>query len=171
MFYHLLYPLASDVSAFNVFRYITFRTGAATLTALFMAFMVGPALIRALARLRVGQPIREVGPAHQAKAGTPTMGGLLILLSLLVSVFLWSNLDDRGVWILIGLTVGYGVLGFVDDFKKVRKGSSAGVSARVKLFWQTLLAGCVAVAIYTTPEFDAQLSVPFFKNVTPNLGW
>jgi phospho-N-acetylmuramoyl-pentapeptide-transferase len=99
------------------------------------------------------------------------MGGLLILLSLLVSVFLWSNLDERGVWILIFLTVGYGVLGFVDDYQKVKKGSSAGVSARAKLFWQTSLAACVALAIYTQPDFDARLTVPFFKNVTPHLGW
>ena len=171
MLYHLLVPLASEISVLNVFRYITFRTGAATLTALFIAFIVGPPLIRALARLRVGQVIREVGPAHQAKAGTPTMGGLLILLSLLVSVLLWSNLDDRGVWILIGLTVGYGTLGFIDDYKKVRHGSSAGVSARAKLFWQTALAALVAVAIYTHPGFDARISVPFFKNFTPYLGW
>src|SRR5262245_61767813 len=132
MLYHLLVPLSSEYGIFNVFRYITFRTGAATLTALFLAFMVGPPLIRALARLRVGQVIREVGPAHQAKAGTPTMGGLLILLSTLVSVLLWSNLDERGVWILMGLTVGYGVLGFIDDYAKVTKSSSAGVSARTE---------------------------------------
>jgi phospho-N-acetylmuramoyl-pentapeptide-transferase len=106
MIYHLLYPLASDVGAFNVFRYITFRTGAATLTALFIAFVVGPPLIRALSRLRVGQPIRAIGPAHQGKAGTPTMGGLLILLSLLVSVLLWSNIDNRFIWIVLGVTTG-----------------------------------------------------------------
>jgi phospho-N-acetylmuramoyl-pentapeptide-transferase len=170
MFYHLLYPLASDVSAFNVFRYITFRTGAATLTALFIAFTVGPPLIRALGRLGVGQPIREIGPDHQAKAGTPTMGGLLILLSLLVAVLLWSNLDNRAVWTLIGLTAGYGVLGFIDDYSKVRAKSSKGISARAKLFWQTLLALIVAVAIYTDPTFDAHLAVPFFKNFTPHLG-
>ena len=128
MLYHLLVPLASDVGVLNVFRYITFRTGAATLTALFIAFMVGPGLIRALARLRVGQVIREVGPAHQAKAGTPTMGGLLILLSTLVSVLLWSNLDERGVWILMGLTGGYGVLGFIDDIQGPQ-GLERGVSA------------------------------------------
>ena len=171
MFYHLLYPLAGDIGAFNVFRYITFRTGAATLTALFIAFAFGPPLIRRLSRLRVGQPIREIGPDHQAKAGTPTMGGLLILMSLLVSVLLWSNLDSRAVWILVGLTTGYGILGFVDDYAKVREGSSAGVSARAKLFWQTLLASIVALAIYTDPNFDAQLSVPFFKNFTPHIGW
>ena len=115
MLYHLLFPLASEIGAFNVFRYITFRTAAATLTALFISFLLGPPLIRILGRLRVGQPIREIGPDHQDKAGTPTMGGLLILLSLLVSVLLWSNLESRAVWIVLSLTVGYGVLGFVDD--------------------------------------------------------
>jgi phospho-N-acetylmuramoyl-pentapeptide-transferase len=170
MIYHLLAPLASDVSALNVFRYITFRTGAATLTALFISFLVGPSLIRALARLRVGQPIREIGPAHQGKAGTPTMGGLLILLSLCVSVLLWSNLDNRFVWTVLGLTVGYGLLGFLDDYSKVRLRSSAGISARAKLFWQTALAVVVAVAIYTDPDFDAVLAVPFFKNFKPHLG-
>jgi len=171
MLYHLLYPLSADFGGFNVFRYITFRTGAATLTALFIAFMVGPALIRRLEELRVGQPIREIGPDHAEKAGTPTMGGLLILLSLLVSVLLWSSLDNRLVWIVIGLTSGYGVLGFVDDYRKVTQGSSAGISVRAKLLWQTLLALLVALAIYTDPSFDARISVPFFKNFDPYLGW
>ncbi len=171
MFYHLFYSLSSDVGALNVFRYITFRTGAATLTALFISFLVGPALIRALARMRVGQPIRSIGPDHQDKEGTPTMGGLLILLSLLVSVLLWSNLDSRLVWTVVGLTAGYGVLGFIDDYSKVRAGTSKGISARAKIFWQTLLAVVVAVAIYTDPSFDAELTVPFFKNFTPHIGW
>jgi phospho-N-acetylmuramoyl-pentapeptide-transferase len=170
MIYHLLYPLAEEIGAFNVVRYLTFRTGAATLTALFISFMLGPPLIRALNRLRVGQPIREIGPDHQAKEGTPTMGGLLILLSLLVSVMLWSNLDNRFVWIVIGITVGYGILGFVDDYSKVSEGSSAGISARAKLFWQTSLALGVGVAIYSDPAFDAELAVPFFKHFTPHLG-
>ena len=170
MFYHLFYPYASEYGGFNVFRYITFRTGAATLTALFIAFMVGPPLIRALERLRMDQPIREIGPDHQSKEGTPTMGGLLILLSLLVSVLLWSNLDNRFVWIVIGITTGYGVLGFIDDYRKVKAGHSAGLSARAKLFWQTLMAIGVALAIYTDPNFDAHLAVPFFKNFTPDLG-
>ena len=170
MLYHLFYPFASEFSVFNVFRYITFRTGAATLTALFIAFMVGPPLIRALERLRMGQPIRDLGPDHQSKEGTPTMGGLLILLSLLVSALLWSNLDNRFVWIVIGITSGYGVLGYVDDYRKVKEGHSGGISARAKLFWQTLMAIGVALAIYTAPDFDAHLAVPFFKNFTPDLG-
>jgi len=171
MLYHLLYPLASEIGAFNVFRYITFRTAAATLTALFISFMVGPALIRALGRLNVGQPIREIGPDHQKKAGTPTMGGLLILLSLLVSVLLWSNLDIRFVWMVVGVTAAYGMLGFIDDYRKVKQGHSAGISARMKLFWQTAIAIAVAFAIYSDPGFDAELSVPFFKDFTPHIGW
>ena len=171
MLYHLLVPLADAYSVLNVFRYITFRTAAATLTALFLSLVAGPAVIRHLAALRVGQPIREIGPAHQGKAGTPTMGGLLILLSLIVSVLLWSNLDSRFVWILLGLTVGYGLLGFLDDYRKVRQRKSDGISAKAKLFWQTSLAVVVAFAIYTDPSFDAELAVPFFKNFTPHMGW
>ena len=128
MLYHLLFPLAEHFGGFNVVRYITFRTAAATLTALFVSFVLGPWVIRRLAALRVGQPIREIGPNHQDKAGTPTMGGLLILLSLAGSVLLWSDLSNRLVWIVLGLTIGYGILGFIDDYKKVKEGSSAGIS-------------------------------------------
>jgi len=170
MLYQLLYSLADQFSGFNVVRYITFRTGAATLTALFLAFVLGPPLIRKLASLRVGQPIREIGPAHQDKAGTPTMGGLLILLSLVVSVLLWSDLDNRMVWIVLGVTVGYGILGFVDDYRKVTQGSSAGLAGRWKMFWQTLIALAVAVAIYLDPSFDKELAVPFIKDFNPNMG-
>ena len=149
MLYHLLFPLAEHFGGFNVVRYITFRTAAATLTALFVSFVLGPWVIRRLAALRVGQPIREIGPNHQDKAGTPTMGGLLILLSLAGSVLLWSDLSNRLVWIVLGLTIGYGILGFIDDYKKVKEGSSAGISARTKLFWQVLLAVIVGFAIYS----------------------
>jgi phospho-N-acetylmuramoyl-pentapeptide-transferase len=168
--YHFLYPLADVYGGFNVVRYITFRTAAATLTSLFICFVIGPWLIRKLAELRVGQPIREIGPDHQSKEGTPTMGGLLILFSILVSVLLWSELDNRMVWILLSLTFGYAILGFIDDFKKVRHGSSAGVSARTKIVWQLILAFGVAIAIYTDPNFDKEIAVPFLKNFTPNLG-
>ena len=171
MLYHLLYSMSADVPGLGVVRYVTFRTAAASLTALFIAFLVGPALIRALARLRAGQPIREVGPAHQSKAGTPTMGGLLILLSLVVSTLLWANLTNRLVWIVLGVTVLYGVLGFIDDYQKVtKKRNEAGLSARAKLAAQLLIALAVALAIYTDPAFDAQLAVPFFKDFTPHLG-
>jgi phospho-N-acetylmuramoyl-pentapeptide-transferase len=170
MLYHLLYPLSEELGILNVVRYITFRTAAATLTALFLSFLLGPPLIRFLDQLRVGQPIREIGPDHQKKAGTPTMGGLLILIALSVSVLLWSDFSARTVWIALGLTIGYGVLGFVDDYAKVRKRHSAGIRARTKLFWQFALAFGVAVLIYTDPGFDKELAVPFFKDFTPNLG-
>ena len=168
MLYHWLYPLADTFGGLNVVRYITFRTAAATLTALFISFIVGPWLIHRLAALRVGQPIREIGPDHQSKAGTPTMGGLLILLG--ISVLLWTDLTNPFVWIVLGLTAGYGVLGFIDDYQKVKQRHSDGISARMKLFWQILLAFGVAVAIYSSPNFDSELAVPFFKNFTPNLG-
>ncbi len=171
MLYYLLYPLASEFGGFNVVRYITFRTAAATLTALFLAFLVGPPLIRALERLRVDQPIREIGPDHRAKAGTPTMGGFLILLSLVVSVLLWVDLTNRLAWIVLGVTVAYGLLGLRDDYLKVTQRDSAGLSVRSKLLWQTLLALVVAFAIYTDPTFDKEIAVPFFKDFTPSLGW
>jgi phospho-N-acetylmuramoyl-pentapeptide-transferase len=171
MLYWLLYSMADTYGALNVVRYNTFRTAAATLTALFISFMVGPWLIRKLEELRIGQPIREDGPDHQAKAGTPTMGGILILLSLLISVLLWTDLTNSFVWIVIGLTTGYGILGFIDDYQKVVRKNSVGISAKTKLFWQFLLAFGVAIAIYTNPAFDQELAVPFFKNFTPNIGW
>ncbi|MCG8591865.1 MAG: phospho-N-acetylmuramoyl-pentapeptide-transferase [Proteobacteria bacterium] len=170
MLYHLLYPLHEVFSVFNVFRYITFRTAAATLTALFLSFLVGPWIIDRLSKLRVGQPIREIGPDHQDKAGTPTMGGLLILLSLLVSTLLWSDLGNRLVWTVVGLTLGYGILGFIDDYRKVTRSNSDGIRARTKFFWQCVLALGVALVIYTDPGFDRELAVPFFKDFTPNLG-
>jgi phospho-N-acetylmuramoyl-pentapeptide-transferase len=171
MLYHLLVPLAESYSALNVFRYITFRTAAATLTALFLALVAGPAVIRRLQALRVGQPIREIGPDHRNKAGTPTMGGLLILLALVVSVLLWADLTNRAIWTVLGLTLGYGVLGFVDDYQKVRYRNHKGISARTKLFWQWLLAFGVAALIFTDPSFDGELQVPFFKAFTPHIGW
>ncbi len=171
MLYHLLVPLSEYIHGFNVFRYITFRIAAATLTSLFISFIVGPWLIRRLAALRVDQPIREDGPDHQMKEGTPTMGGLLILLSLLTSVLLWSELDNRFVWIVLGLTTSYGILGFIDDYRKVSRRSSNGLSARAKILWETALALLVALAIYTDPAFDSELAVPFFKNFTPHIGF
>ncbi len=171
MLYHLLVPLADTFTLFNVFRYITFRTAAATLTALFLSFVVGPPLIRRLQALSAGQPIREIGPDHAHKEGTPTMGGLLILLSLGISVLLWADLTNRAIWSVLILTLGYGVLGFIDDYQKVRKQDSAGITARTKIFWQTLLALGVGILITQDPNFDSQLQVPFFKNFTPDIGW
>ncbi len=171
MLYHLLVPLAETFGVLNVFRYITFRTAGATLTALLISLLFGPLLIRQLSRLRVGQPIREIGPSHQHKQGTPTMGGLLILISLTVSVLLWADLESRAIWTVLMLTLGYGALGFFDDYRKIRNRNSAGLSARSKLLWQTLLALGVGVLLLTDPGFDAELQVPFFKDFTPYIGW
>ena len=122
MLYHLLFPLRDDFPLFNVFRYITFRTAGAIVTAILLALWLGPRFIATLRRLSVGQNIRDVGPqTHQVKAGTPTMGGLLILFALVVPTLLWANLANVYVWIAIGVTVSFGAIGFADDFLKAMK--------------------------------------------------
>jgi len=172
----MLYWLAglSDVvSVFNVFRYITFRTGAATLTALFISFVVGPPLIRALARLRVGQVIREVGPAHQSKAGTPTMGGLLTLIALFVSTLLWANLANGFVWAVMGVTAIFGAVGFADDYLKLSKRNTKGVSGRVRLaieFGASLVGG-IWLESLTPPELRNMVAFPFVKDLLLPLGF
>jgi len=175
MLYHLLFPLHEQYSVFNVFRYITFRTGAAVLTSLALALILGPWLIRTLRRLSVGQNIREVGPeSHMVKAGTPTMGGLLILLSLIVSTLLWANLRDPFVWIAIGVTIAFGAIGFWDDFIKVRKHRNLGLTSRAKFLLQIAVAFAAAYVLLQLPDsygFDSTLTVPFFKSVAPDLGW
>ena len=130
MLYHLLVPLSESIAAFNVFRYITFRTAAAALTALVLSLALGPVVIRTLRRLSVGQAIRDVGPeSHQAKAGTPTMGGLLILLSLSIPTLLWARLDNAFVWLVVGTTLAFGAIGFADDYLKVRRRHNQGLGA------------------------------------------
>jgi len=175
MLYHLLYPLHEVSGLFNVFRYITFRTGAAVLTALLMSLFLGPWLIRTLRRLSVGQNIREVGPqSHLVKAGTPTMGGLLILFALITSTLLWANLGNPFVWIAIAVTIAFGLIGFTDDVIKVRKHRNLGLTSRAKFALQTLVGVATAYLLLTLPEkygFDSTLTVPFLKDVSPDLGW
>ena len=128
MLYHLLYALRHEVSGLNVVRYITFRTAVASLTALFLVLVLGPWMIERLRRLQIGQYIREEGPqAHQAKAGTPTMGGLLILTGILVPTLLWADLTNRNVWILVLSTLAFGAIGFADDYLKVVKKRNLGL--------------------------------------------
>jgi phospho-N-acetylmuramoyl-pentapeptide-transferase len=171
MFYHLLYPLHTTLSVFNVFRYITFRTIYASLTAFLICFVLGPWVIRRMQVLQVGQYIREDGPeAHLKKAGTPTMGGALILGAVTVSCLLWNILSNVYVWILLLSTVGYGLIGFADDYLKVVKKQSKGLSARAKITWQIALATLVSVLLYTHPNFDTRVTVPFFKALSPDLG-
>ena len=133
MLYHLLFPLHQYSSIFNVFRYITFRTAYATLTALFLSFLLGPWLIKKLRTFQIGQQIREEGPSsHQGKAGTPTMGGVLILASILIPTLLWADLTNLHVWMCIFSLVAFGAIGFLDDYAKLRKKSSLGWTGKQK---------------------------------------
>ena len=173
MLYHLLYPLHSYSIVFNVFRYITFRTAYASLTALLISLLLGPWLIRRLKEFQIGQQIRKDGPSsHQAKAGTPTMGGILILISTLVPTLLWADLTNRYVWIVVLVTAVLGVVGFVDDYTKLVRQRSLGLTARQKLLVQFLVSVGVCIALLVLAKYNlysTQLSVPFFKRFTPDL--
>ncbi|MER5170572.1 phospho-N-acetylmuramoyl-pentapeptide-transferase [Thioclava sp. GXIMD2076] len=159
---------------FNLFRYLTFRAGAAFFTALVFGFLFGPTLIDFLRRTQgKGQPIRSDGPeGHLAKAGTPTMGGLLILASILFSTLLWARLDNGYVWLVLMVTFGYALIGFADDYAKVSKQTTAGVSGRVRMGLGLLLAAIAGIwAAWLHPaDLSGQLAVPVFKNVLINLG-
>ncbi|MDR1489305.1 MAG: phospho-N-acetylmuramoyl-pentapeptide-transferase [Desulfovibrio sp.] len=170
MFYHLLYPLSSEISVFNVFRYITFRSVWALLTALIISILVGPWFIEQLKRLKYGQYILEEVRAHQDKAGTPTMGGVLIGFSLLFSVLLWGDLGNPYVWLCLFVFFGFGAVGFVDDYLKIRRRTNRGISVRAKLAGQAAVASLAMLALVNLPAFSTELAVPFFKNFTPDLG-
>ncbi len=171
MLYHFLFPLHESLALFNVFRYITFRAAAATLTALVLSLLLGPAVIRTLRRLSVVQNIRDVGPdSHQVKAGTPTMGGLLILVSLTLPTLLWARLDNAYVWLVVLTTLGFGGIGFADDYIKVRKGRNQGLSAGIKFLLTAIVAATFA-AVLVVLSFDFTLSFPFFKNLILRLGF
>ncbi|MDO9262428.1 MAG: phospho-N-acetylmuramoyl-pentapeptide-transferase [Desulfosalsimonadaceae bacterium] len=171
MLYHLFNMFQADFSVLNVFRYITFRTICASLTALTICFVLGPYVIRKLTEKQIGQYIRKVGPeSHQGKAGTPTMGGVLILLAILVSTLLWVDLKNLYIWIIVFVTAGYFAIGFTDDYLKQIKKRNAGLSARGKLLFQVLIAGIAGTVIYAYPGFNTQVTIPFFKTVTPDLG-
>ena len=171
MIYHFLYPLHTTISGFNVFRYITFRTIYASLTAFLICFFLGPWVIRKLTALQVGQYIREDGPeSHLQKAGTPTMGGALILFSVIVSTLLWTNLANSYIWIVLLVTFGNGLIGFMDDYLMQVKKRSKGLTARGKLILQLILALITGLLVYSRPDFDTQVTVPFFKNIAPDLG-
>ena len=171
MLYHLLYPLHTEFSVLYVFRFITFRTIYATITALLIAFMLGPWLIAKLQKMQIGQVIRKVGPeSHFIKEGTPTMGGALILLAIVLPTLLWADLTNLYIWVTLLVTTGYGVIGFVDDYLKVVRKNSDGISARQKMFWQILIGLAAALLLYNSPGFDTRLSLPFFKNAQPDIG-
>ncbi|MFK8030273.1 MAG: phospho-N-acetylmuramoyl-pentapeptide-transferase [Gammaproteobacteria bacterium] len=161
-------------SGFNVFGYLTMRAILGALTALLMSFIVGPIMIRRLSAYQIGQNVRDDGPeTHFVKAGTPTMGGALILVSIAISTLLWSNLSNRFVWIVLFATLSFGLIGFVDDYKKLVLKNSKGLSARGKLVSQTIAASITAFWLYSTavdPTVELALYVPFFKDVIVPLG-
>jgi phospho-N-acetylmuramoyl-pentapeptide-transferase len=172
MIYYFLYPLHTSISAFNVFRYITFRTIYASLTAFMVCFLLGPWMIRRLSHMQVGQYIREDGPqTHLKKAGTPTMGGTLIILSVAASCVLWADLANPFVWIVLLVLLGFGAIGFVDDYLMQVKKRSKGLSARGKILLQTGLALAVGYLLMVSPGSTTQVTIPFFKRLTPELGW
>ena len=176
MLFNFLYPLADQFSALNVFRYLTFRTGGAVITALIVSFVVGPYLIGVLRKKQNGgQPIRSDGPEGHllTKKGTPTMGGFLILLALVVSTLLWADLTNAFVWVALGVTVSYGLIGYLDDYRKVTRRDSKGLPARLKLLLQTLIAvaaGLWIMRLMPVP-LSTTLAVPFFKTVLLDLSW
>jgi phospho-N-acetylmuramoyl-pentapeptide-transferase len=182
MLFHLLFPLADQFGPFNLFRYLTFRSGGAMVTALLISFLMGPRVIAWLkSKQAEGQPIRLDGPEGHLirKKGTPTMGGFLILLALIVSTLLWADLSDRYVWVVLFVTVAFGAIGFFDDYKKLTKRSSSGLSGRKKLLAEVTVAVIAALAIMwltrgptiAPPWLGSALAVPFLKNVLLDLGW
>ena len=160
-------------AGFNVFSYLTLRAILSTLTALLIAILIGPKMIRYLQRMQIGQTIRDDGPqSHLSKSGTPTMGGLLILAAIVISVLMWADLSNRYVLVTLTVVVSYGIIGFVDDYRKVIRKDSKGLIARWKYFWQSVVAIGVAFYLYSSASLSAETSllVPFFKEVFPQLG-
>jgi len=172
MLYHFLYPLHTQISWLNVFRYITFRSIGAAVTGFLILWLCGPAFIRWLQRQQIGQVVRTDGPeSHFSKQGVPTMGGLLILASILFSILLWGNLGSGLVWLLVAIAIFFGGIGAMDDMQKISKGNTKGVSARGKLILQVAGASMVGLYLLLHPEYDGTLAIPFFKAFHPDLGW
>src|SRR4030043_171699 len=171
MLYHLFYPLHMIFSFFNVFRYITFRTIYAILTALLISFIIGPWLIKKLRVFQIQQVGREdVPPRHMIKNGTPTMGGSLILAAILIPTLFWSDLANRYVWVVLLTTLGFGILGFLDDYKKVLDKKGIGIKARYKFPIQVAMGLVTSLVLFYAFDHDSKLIFPFFKKVMPDLG-
>ena len=165
--------LAQDIRAFNVFGYITLRTMLAALTALVISFIIGPMMIRKLTVYKIGQSVRDDGPqTHLVKVGTPTMGGTLILMSVVLTTLLWADLGNQYIWVVLLTTLGFGAIGWVDDYRKVVHRNPRGLSAGATFFWQSLIALIVALYLVSIAEIPAQtdMIVPFFKEVAIPLG-
>ena len=175
MLYDLLPPLESYFGALNVVQYITFRTAAASLTALLISLVLGPWMIRKLRDFQIGQVIRQEGPqSHRAKAGTPTMGGLLILTAAVVPTVLWADLSNPYIWVAVLATCAFGAVGFADDYLKIVRRSHHGLLPRYKMGLQIVIALSVGIALMTLASnnlYNTRLIFPFFKNLIPDLGW
>jgi len=173
--YHLLYPFHTQFGALNVTRYITFRTAAASLSALAISLLLGPWMVRRLREFQIGQVIRQEGPqSHRAKAGTPTMGGLLILTAALVPTLLWADLTNVYVWIAVLTTAAFGGIGFADDYLKIVRRDHHGLRPRYKMGWQiavALVVGIVLMVLQEQGAYNTRLIFPFFKRLIPDLGW
>ena len=171
MLYHLFYPLHELFSFLNVFRYITFRTICSILTALLISFVIGPWLIKKLRAFQIQQVVREDVPSrHMAKNGTPTMGGGLILAAILIPTLFWSDLANPYTWIVILTTLAFGILGFLDDYKKMRDKKGIGIRARYKFPIQVAIGLVISFILFTAIDHDSRLIFPFFKRVMPDLG-
>ncbi len=174
MLYSFTEYLTQFYSGFNVFQYLTLRTILGVLTALLISLLVGPFMIRYLSSYKIGQSVRDDGPqSHFSKEGTPTMGGALILVAIVISTLLWSDLSSRFVWIVLFVTAGFGAIGWVDDYKKIALGNSKGLSAKAKYLWQSVLGFIAAYVLFMTAEMpiETSLIVPFFKDFVLELGW
>ena len=175
MLFYLLYPLHTYAAVFNVTRYITFRTAAASLTALALSLALGPWMIRRLRDFQIGQVIRQEGPqSHRAKAGTPTMGGLLILASAIIPTLLWADLKNAYIWIAVLATLGFGAVGLWDDYLKIVRRSHHGLIPRYKMGLQIVIGigvGLAVMALAANNLYNTRLIFPFFKNLIPDLGW
>ena len=170
MLYNLLVPFSQDISLLNVFRYITFRSAGALIFALLFTIITGPWFLKKLTALKVGQPILSYVPEHQAKAGTPTMGGLLIMAGVIVSTLLWADLSNVYIWLTLLVFVGFGVVGFVDDYAKIRHHENKGLSPRAKMLGLIVVSAAAISLLLMEPAYSSRLSVPFFKQFMPDLG-
>ncbi len=171
MLYYFLYPLHMNYGAFHVFKYITFRTFAASITSVLFCMLAGPAYIRFLQKLQMGQVVRDDGPqSHLSKKGTPTMGGGLMLCSITISTLLWADLTNKNIWIAVITTLLFGVIGYIDDYRKVVQKNPKGLSGKQKLIFQTLVAFSAAYLIYILRDTPPVLKFPFFKDVSLYLG-
>ena len=176
MLYNILFPLADQFSALNVFKYLTFRTGGAVITALVISFLFGPVVISMLKNRQLGgQPIREDGPESHllTKKGTPTMGGFLILLALTIATLLWADLRNGYIWVALGVTLAFGIIGFLDDYMKVAQCNSKGLPGKLKLLLQVAISAVAALYIMSQmpPDLATVIAIPFLKETVINFGW